>query len=160
MAQHTIAIADAPYEMLMEAKKRLHERGSMFSSSRLIHYLVDFEQWMLDAYSQAVNGNMTAAEQATFLRNEIARCLANKPSVLPRGGYKPSRNATVEQRILASQQIEARLGIPNPPRELVNYFLDNRDALHLRAAVRRREAHEKEIEGLKMGEQPDTGAQP
>lgn len=160
MAQHGIAISEHSFQILMAMKAKMHEQGSMFSNSRLVNYLVDFREKVFEAYAKAVNSNEPDKEKLGYLIQEIGNWLNHKPPELPRGGYRPSRNASMEKRMAVTQQLLDRLGIDNPPRELVNFYLDNPEQMNMRAVVLAQQARKNEVENLKMGFPPDTPTKP
>jgi hypothetical protein len=151
MAQHTIGISEEAFTTFNQTKHKLNARGFNFSSARCLLYLI--ERKIVEAFSWAVNAEK-AQDGYDHLRAAISSQMNYYPPILPRNNYKPSKYATVERRAYIVQQIRERHGIDNPPRVLVDYYLDNSEA---ESAMR---AHVLKNMDLQGSPAPDTPAQP
>jgi hypothetical protein len=135
MVQQNINVSPESFGRFMDLKAKKATDGDGMSNARLIDYLVEFHNSVWAAFCQAVE-MQKPSDGYEVLKNAVSAGFGYRPPVIPRGGYKPSRNASIQTRILVTQQIITRLGIDNPPRELVNYYLDNGfDGSGIRAQV-------------------------
>lgn len=153
MTQCNIAVSEEAFEKFLALKAKKNESVLALSNARLISYLVEMNNTIETGFRQAVEAE-SAKDGYEILKDAVRQALGYIPPVIPRGGYKRSRNATVEQRAYVTQQIITRLNVPNPPRELVNYYLNNGfDGTSIRAAV----LNNQHLQGSPA---PDTQAQP
>lgn len=140
MAQHTIGLSEEAFCRFQEAILRFENRGWHLSATRAVMYLVTFEMKMLEAFAKAVEAPNTH-EAYLIMRDSMNREMGTAPPVIPRGNYKPSRYAPLQTRILVTKQIEERLGLVDPPKEIVDYYLDHGTDELLRRHVLKNQAH-------------------
>ncbi len=154
MATHAIGLSEPGYVQFQEAIHRFKERGFEFSATRAVMYLVTFEKAVLEAFDKAVNAEK-GQEALDILKHAILTHMQLKPPVIPRGNYKPSRYAPLEKRILVTKQIEERLGLVDPPKEIVDYYLDHgTDELLRRQVLKNQDANLKSCEPPAQTEGP------
>lgn len=123
MPQHTIGISDNAAKAFQQAIYRFREKGFHASATRAIQYLCEFEMAVIKMFEDhyLIQDGRKALE---FLQKSYAMAAVNYPPVIPRGNYKRSRYATVEQRARVVQELTDRLGIHDAPDWMVDQFLD------------------------------------
>jgi hypothetical protein len=122
MPQHTIAMNSEAFGELASFQQRMLQAGYPYSVSRTVVYLLMFARKISDE-ALMVSNIKDPLDRANAYERLIAAAMASRPDPVRRK-VRPCRKATPEQRALVVQQIIARLGIENPPRELVDAYLD------------------------------------
>lgn len=102
---------------------RLLQQGKVFSISRVVGYLIGFHE--IIAKESFDTTNIAPPEkQCLAWMTLISRAMAYVPERAVPGRRRACYKASPEKRAYVTQQIIQRLGIKDPPRELVNYYLD------------------------------------
>lgn len=123
MPQHTIGVNDATMVELKQLQLRLSMQGKHFSMTRLVGYLAGFHR-IITEDALATSNIPSPEKQAKEWFSLVTRAIGYIPDRVPKGFQRPCFKATPEQRAYVVQQLMVRLGITDPPRELVNYYLD------------------------------------
>ncbi len=138
MTQKTIAITPQVYELLMNLQARLKSGFAGIqnpTASRMVDYLVNLsevvEASMASArFSFGLEGNETPTEDVMAQAGmKLAKAIHEAMLYDPPKHYYAKRGAyaaaTPEERLFVFQEIQTHLGIMNPPKELVAYYLEH-----------------------------------
>lgn len=122
MGQHTIALNEQAFAALNEFQQRMASQGNHYSISRLVTFLLMFAKKIHDEANQVASMPDPLQREKAYM-HLIAGAMMLRPDSV-RARRRPCYKATPEQRAMVTQQIITRLGIQNPPKQLVDAYLD------------------------------------